>query len=209
MHPRKEDPEAPLWPTRGPNASGRMVINSLDDLVRKYSERAGIGPVHPHLLRHSRATHLASHLTEAMLNQVFGWVQGSGMPSVYVHLSGRDVDKALLKAHGIAEEDVEAKKEDTALKPSLCPRCKTQNPPGFKFCGKCSMVLSPEGMVELEQETGETATAAKVAELLVKAIAEKPEIIAMVKEELQKGRAKVAESTKGKEMRAASGVKEE
>jgi len=35
------------------------------------------------------------------MNDYFGWVQGSGMPSVYVHLSGRNVDDAILKANGI------------------------------------------------------------------------------------------------------------
>lgn len=44
---------------------------------------------------------MANYLTEAQMNDYFGWVQGSGMPSVYVHLSGRDVDDAILKANGI------------------------------------------------------------------------------------------------------------
>lgn len=33
-------------------------------------------------------------------------VQGSGMPSIYVHLSGRDIDDAVLKANGIVQKDV-------------------------------------------------------------------------------------------------------
>lgn len=48
----------------------------------------------PHIFRHSRATLLAQHLTEAQLKQVFGWTQSSKMASVYVHLSGRDNDDA-------------------------------------------------------------------------------------------------------------------
>jgi len=48
---------------------------------------------------------MANYLTEAQMNLYFGWVQGSDMPSVYVHLSGRDVDDAILKANGIITED--------------------------------------------------------------------------------------------------------
>jgi len=33
------------------------------------------------------------------------WVQGSGMPAVYVHLSGRDVDDATLKVNGFKKQE--------------------------------------------------------------------------------------------------------
>jgi hypothetical protein len=49
---------------------------------------------------------MANYLTEAQMNAYFGWVQGSGMPSVYVHLSGRDIDDAILKANGVIEKGV-------------------------------------------------------------------------------------------------------
>jgi len=51
--------------------------------------------VYPHLFRHSRATQLAQHLTESQLRLFFGWSGRSDMPAVYVHLSGRDIDKAI------------------------------------------------------------------------------------------------------------------
>jgi len=53
--------------------------------------------VYPHLFRHSRATHLANFLTEAQLKEFFGWSQSSEMASIYVHLSGRDIDEAILR----------------------------------------------------------------------------------------------------------------
>ena len=37
------------------------------------------------------------------MNTYFGWIQGSAMSSVYVHLSGRDVDYAILKANGVLD----------------------------------------------------------------------------------------------------------
>jgi len=64
--------------------------------------------VHPHKLRHSRATFLASKLTEAQMNQIFGWKQGSDMPSIYVHLSGRDMDDAILGVYGFSRINSQA-----------------------------------------------------------------------------------------------------
>ena len=123
--------------------------------------------VGPYLLRHSRATHLANHLTEAQMNAVLGWVQGSNMPAVYVHLSGRDVDRALLAAHGIEEESREAKEEDTALKPIPCPRCKTVNPAGALYCSAGSLALSVKAVELIEED--KTGLIKRVEELEAKA----------------------------------------
>jgi len=51
---------------------------------------------------------MANYLTEAQMNAYFGWVQGSDMPSIYVHLSGRDIDDAILKANGVREKVISA-----------------------------------------------------------------------------------------------------
>lgn len=60
--------------------------------------RAGIGKrVYPHLFRHSRATFLASYLTEAQLCMHHGWTVGSPMTRIYVHLNGADLDQALTR----------------------------------------------------------------------------------------------------------------
>jgi integrase len=59
--------------------------------------RAGIGKrIYPHLFRHSRATFLASYLTEAQLCAYHGWTIGSSMPRIYVHLSSKDLDSTLM-----------------------------------------------------------------------------------------------------------------
>ena len=71
------------------------------------------------------------------------------MASVYVHLSGRDVDEALLKTYGI--KTGEEKKEEK-FKPKNCPRCKTPGSPISKFCNRCRTVLDAEAVEELENE---------------------------------------------------------
>jgi ribosomal protein L40E len=151
-HPLKESPEAPLWIGIGTrNKNEIMTYSSINALLRKLGKRAGIKKrLNPHTFRHSRATYLANHLTEAQMNQLFGWVQGSDMPSTYVHLSGRDVDKALLKIYGLAKD--EAEKEESPLKPKKCVRCDETNPVTSKFCNRCGMVLDVETAMFVEDE---------------------------------------------------------
>ena len=82
------------------------------------------------------------------MKQYFGWVQSSDMASVYVHLSGRDVDKALLALNGIAVNDDEKQERFRA---KACPRCKLKNSPDSKFCNACELALDLETAIELDQ----------------------------------------------------------
>jgi len=105
----------------------------------------------PHLFRHSRATLLAQHLTEAQLKQVFGWTQSSKMASVYVHLSGRDTDDALLQFNGIKTGKTEEK--ESVLKPKKCPRCELVNPNMARFCNRCAAPLDIQSAMAIEEKT--------------------------------------------------------
>lgn len=65
--------------------------------LRVLGARAGIGKrIYPHLFRHSRATFLASYLTEAQLCAYHGWTIGSSMPRIYVHMNSKDLDSTLM-----------------------------------------------------------------------------------------------------------------
>src|SRR5207248_10505295 len=116
-------------------ASARRVIKMAAEHVGLRKRRQ------PHLFRHTRATELAKKVTEAPLEAQMGWVPGSGMAKVYVHLSGRDQDAAILKAHGIELDEGDT--EQTA-RPKQCPRCESQNASNAKFCRKCGMPLEEE-----------------------------------------------------------------
>jgi integrase/recombinase XerD len=149
MHPKGNDRKAPLWPTeRDPDLP--VGLRRWQDLLESLVIRAGINKqVNPHLLRHTRATHLANVLTEAQMREFFGWTKISEMPSIYVHLSGRDIDGAILKHYGIkVEEDKQAL---TALAPKRCPRCMNQNPPSARFCMDCHSPLEITAVSEAEQ----------------------------------------------------------
>lgn len=140
-HPLKEDPEAPLWIKFWNGDTRPMNYAGIRKQLLTAKKKAGLKKrIHAHIFRHSSATRMASHLTEAQMKEYFGWVQGSDMASVYVHLSGRDVDKAVLEMHGIKMGDGEEAKP----KSKGCPRCRKPNPRSATFCLNCGAVLNTE-----------------------------------------------------------------
>jgi len=152
MHPKRNGSDSPLWVSKGTqkNRTKNIEYNGFAKILEEASKKAGINKrVHPHLFRHSRATFLANHLTEAQMNQYFGWVQGSDMPATYVHLSGRDLHVAIKKIYGI--ETKEDKKE-VKMRPKNCPKCEKINSPTAKFCDRCGGVLDVQTAIEINEQ---------------------------------------------------------
>lgn len=145
-HPLRDDPDANVWVTKYNKLNRNDEYSPLGpaavgDLLDKLAKKAGIKKrIYPHLFRHSRATHLATKLTEAQMKQLFGWTQGSSMAAIYVHLSGRDVDNALLELHGLRTQA----QNEPKIKLKICPRCNEHNSPDAKYCKRCAFVLDVE-----------------------------------------------------------------
>lgn len=151
-HPNPEK-DAPLWcKIQQGNPDDKLGYRYLrEKVLKKNMERAGIDkPSNPHHYRHSRASHLATEMTEAQLCEWFGWVQGSDVPQRYVHLSGRDLDNDYLAMHGIEPED-EQQGDD---KPEVieCPRCSELNQPKATFCMQCGFGLDQDAAEDFEAE---------------------------------------------------------
>ena len=146
-HPKKDDRNAHLFCEILPGKEGKpLVYEVVNKMLKKASQRAGVQkPVNPHNFRHSRATHLAKHLTESQLCHYMGWVQGSREASTYVHLSGRDLDDAILRLHGLKQKE---EKEEESFKPKKCPRCHQMNDPASKFCAYCGLPLDEKVIAE-------------------------------------------------------------
>jgi ribosomal protein L40E len=70
------------------------------------------------------------------------------MAATYVHLSGRDVDNAFLKMHGMIP--IENGREEK-MKLKTCQRCKENNSPTSKFCTKCGMPLDESFISTVEK----------------------------------------------------------
>ncbi len=158
-------PDLVLWLNNNPNkGSDKPVFTNLhatrkpleekgiQSLLKTLGQRAKLDKnIHPHLLRHSRFTHLARDFTESDLKVMAGWTGDSRMAGVYVHRSGGDVEKKQLEMAGLLNKE-EMRKEDEVLKPRDCPRCKEINPATAKFCYKCGMALDLETAMKIEQK---------------------------------------------------------
>ena len=122
------------------NYKGRFTQGGLTIMLKRIAKAAKINKnVHPHLFRHSRASDYANKLTEQQLKAYFGWAGDSKMASVYVHLSGRDIDNAVLKANGINNNEQE---KETKLTVKKCERCGFINPIDATYCNICGTPLN-------------------------------------------------------------------
>ena len=153
-----------------------LSYNIIERVLKDAKESAKIKkPVNPHHFRHSRASQLANNLTEAQMCGFFGWGHGSKMPGVYVHLSSKDVDDAILKMSG----KVKSNQETRTLKPVVCLRCKKENKVTDAFCN-CGFPLNDRAIniKTLENELNERL----VREFIIGKKSSAPEEIAKDKE---------------------------
>jgi len=134
-HPFRNEPQAYVWiRTNTKNPYRPLTYRLINYVLKETATKVGIKKrINPHSFRHARATHLANVLTESQMREHFGWTKNSNMTEVYVHLSGRDLDHAILKAHGLVANGEQTPK----LVTKVCEKCKTVNDPVAMFCKKC------------------------------------------------------------------------
>lgn len=138
MPPFNDNPKA--WLQISLRNFKRLSYNLLRTILRVIAEKVGVRKsVNPHAFRHTRATHPVNFLTEVQIKEFFGWVQDSDTASVYVHLSGRDVDKAVLNLYGI--EMKESNRNSELLKSKKCLRCDEMNPTTNRVYQRCFFLL--------------------------------------------------------------------
>ena len=162
-HPYNTDPDAPLWYNK---SNEFLCYNRITAILKRAAKSVGIKKrVHPHLLRHSRATQLANIMSDSQLKNYLGWTQGSKMAGIYVHMSGKDTDEAILKANNL-QKVVELR--EPKLKPVNCFRCKTSNPSTNRFCNICGFVLDPMNAQEILRKETETNDMSNVLQSLLR-----------------------------------------
>lgn len=175
LHPDNDTLDAYLWYNpRG----GVLCYARIAAILKKAAKKAGIRKrVHLHLLRHSRATQLAKIMSEAALKQYLGWTQGSKMAAIYVHMSGKDTDEAILIANGI---EIEKKPQMQSLKSATCQRCGTINEMTNRFCKTCSL---PLGEDEAQMTLTNDSKKSQVADLMGMLLKD-PEILQLIAKKL-------------------------
>jgi site-specific recombinase XerD len=136
QHPKNNDPEAYVW--YNPQG-GLLGYTRINEILKSAGKRAGIKKrIYPHLFRHSRATRLASIMSEASMKHYLGWSQSSKMCGIYIHMNGKETDDAILRANGI---ETNKEKPKPMIEPKKCLKCNTINEVTNKFCRLCGMPL--------------------------------------------------------------------
>jgi len=177
-HPANDDPNSFVWIKESGN-NELVGYDRVRILLGRIAKKANVKKkVNPHNFRHSRASFLANHLTESQLKEVFGWTQASKMAAVYVHLSGRNTDSAILKIYG---KKIEDEVKGGVLLPKGCPRCKIENESTNKYCKLCGIPLDEEVQRELMMKEFKHDEAGKIMNLLLR----DKEIVNLLSEKLQ------------------------
>lgn len=149
IHPQRDNPDAPVWTISNRKGMCKQIrYSSVRSMLRDCAKRAGINKrVWLYLIRHSRITPASKVLSYSLLCSTAGWKQGSRMPSVYIHLSGEDVDEAQCILNGVSR----VKTEEKTLKPKICKRCNMKNPIDSRFCNKCGLPLDYETAIKTDE----------------------------------------------------------
>ena len=177
-HPEKDNPESFVWLKN--NGNEMLEYAAFCKALRVAARRAGIKKkVNPHNFRHARATYLASRFTEQQLKVFFGWTRGSDMASVYVHLSGKDVDDALLNVYGMSQDHEENR--ITKLKPVTCVMCHSQNEATNKCCKLCGMILDEDKRIEMQAKETQNGDINNLMNVLLK----DKEVLALVTQKIK------------------------
>ena len=183
-HPDHNNPDARLWVNFGSKKHNKPVTyGGLSRVLRINFRRAGIKKrCNPHIFRHSRATFMANHLTEFQMNQYFGWIQGSDMASTYVHMSGKNVDDAILTMNGMGMQSKESKQ---ALRPPVCPRCDTINQINSNHCHKCGGILDIHLAIELQERKEQEIKARNMSDDLMNMLLKDKDVQSVIVEKMR------------------------
>ena len=157
VHPDKNNRDAPLFVKVNRNGKSKELdYEALRQIFQRIKERSGVKErIHPHLYRHTRASILAGSVAEAPLESQMGWVHGSKMSGVYVHLSAEAQKSAILKAYGM-------KKEDTIIQTKKlikCSRCGNDNLFDAKYCRYCWLPLDAGEALKMKEREDEVSQA--------------------------------------------------
>lgn len=192
-HPDRQNPSAPVWINVAAHGYHQpMSYEGIRKIIQLTFKHAGIKKrCHPYIFRHTRISQLAHHLTEFQMNSYFGWVQGSEMPSLYVHISGKDLDEHILRINGMTpgETPVFAKPQDR-----ICPRCSTINAPTALYCAKCAEIVDPALALKTQIEEAEKP-AKRVKTPFLEWLQNDPELRHILKKKVTEFRKTVPNST--------------
>lgn len=179
VHPNKAR-DAPVWiniQIRHTIPNRHLSYDWARSMLIDIAKRSEIAKhPNPHRMRHSLATFYAPRLTEAVMNEHFGWRQGGRTAATYTHLSGKQVDDQILAVFGKKKVDALSNQAVDVVK---CHRCGLTNTPTSTQCGKCGFPLTEDAARELHDRRDK-------ADQLMDILVSNPEFVELMKRFLSK-----------------------
>lgn len=145
-HPAGWDRDAPLWSKL--DEPEPISYSMLCRVFKNPAERAGVDkPVTLTNFRKSSASYHASQgLSQAHLENRYGWVTGSSAASRYIKVFAKEADHAIAKLHGLEVDESEVE----SIGPVECPRCEYKEKREAHFCSRCGQALNVEAAAGVE-----------------------------------------------------------
>lgn len=113
VHPFNYRQDSYLWPAQDAKL---ICYNALTKIMKEAAVKAGIKKrIYPHLFRYTRATQLAAFMSDQVMKQYLGWDKNSDMHEIYIHMSGRESDEAILKESGVMYTSLPQPKQTTLI----------------------------------------------------------------------------------------------
>ena len=148
-YPLALEDDAYVFVTAYRNEGEQIQYNQLQyqGIAKKFrtiAVKAGIDKkITPHLLRHSRITHLIQQgYSESVIKLMMWGNITTDMFRTYAHLVNSDIENEVAIKQGITIP--EQRKKSDMLEPRQCPVCYTINGPTYNFCSTCGRELTPE-----------------------------------------------------------------
>lgn len=102
----------PYVATRTPRCPGRgIAARTVGGILERCAERAGVRHLHPHMIRHSIATHLLEHGADLLTIRDFLGHVTILTTQIYVHCSFGHMRKTMERCHPHWESDPESKRK--------------------------------------------------------------------------------------------------
>ena len=147
-YPFTPEPDVLVFLTKQHNPLNHSAVNKQIGLIAK---RAGITKhVTPHIFRHTRITHLIQDgVNESVIKLMMWGTLTTNMFQTYAHLTGGDIDRAMLDNYGITTDDEEVR-QTASLEPRQCPKCHYVNGPIATYCSHCGQSLTDKAEETIE-----------------------------------------------------------
>lgn len=147
-HCTSMDPDEFVFTTR---TGDPLQYGGVVKMMRRALEVAGIEKhFTPHMLRHSRITHLIAErdperrLPESVIKMMMWGDVETDQFRTYLHLVDDDTDQAIAQLYGVRKAG--RKPRDAALDPVQCSKCAHINTPGGRFCSQCGAALTMDAV---------------------------------------------------------------